>query len=277
MNPNAANWEEERRLFQEFYFLSSTKESFVRQKSIVTWLKLGDRNISFFYHSLQQKFHKDAVRSLCDEEGQHVSSEEGVKTMVVNYFEDLFKERRPPSHLFHRLEALIAKRVRRLDCEGLIKSVTDEEIKATLFSMAKDKAPGPDGYNANFFQCTWHIIGKDVCVAIKDFFATGRLLKSINSTSLSLVPKKENPTDLRNFRPISCCNTLYKCISKILAERLKLVLPYLVGKEQTAFIKGRRIVDNVFVVQDLLCGYHKDSMGARCAIKVDIMKAYDNV
>ena len=69
------------------------------------------------------------------------------------------------------------------------------------------------------------------------FFATGRLLKSINSTAISLVPKVENPSNLREFRPISCCNTLYKCISKILAEKLKKVLPCLVGKEQTTFIQ----------------------------------------
>ncbi|KAL3576429.1 hypothetical protein D5086_021712 [Populus alba] len=86
-----------------------------------------------------------------------------------------------------------------------------------------------------------------------------------------------NPTRLTDFRPISCCNTIYKCIAKILAGRMKVVLPSLVGPYQTAFISGWRINDNILLSQELMKGYHKSTGPARCAMKVDLMKADDSV
>ena len=73
---------------------------------------------------------------------------------------------------------------------------------------------------------------------VSSFFQTRRMLKEMNATSISLIPKVANPMRLIDFRPISCCNTVYKCIAKILAERIKAVLPSLVGPYQTTFISG---------------------------------------
>jgi hypothetical protein len=146
-----------------------------------------------------------------------------------------------------------------------------------MFSLKNNKAPGPDGFNAGFFKRMWHIVGEDVINAVRSFFQTRRMLKEMNATSISLIPKVANPTRLTDFRPISCCNTVYKCIAKILAGRIKVVLPSLVGPYQTAFISGRRISDNILLSQELMKGYHKSTGPARCAMKVDLMKAYDSV
>ena len=62
----------------------------------------------------------------------------------------------------------------------LLRSVTDDEIKAAIFRMNPDKAPGPDGYTAGFFQKMWHVVGTDVCAAVRSFFESGRLLKEFN-------------------------------------------------------------------------------------------------
>lgn len=113
--------------------------------------------------------------------------------------------------------------------------------------------------------------GHDVIKAIKSFFQSGRLLKELNATAIALVPKVPNPDKWKDFRPISCCNTVYKCIAKIVANRLKVVLPNLVGPQQTAFIQGRRIGDNILLAQELLINYHRDKGSPRCALKVDLM------
>jgi len=140
-----------------------------------------------------------------------------------------------------------------------------------------DKALGADGFNAGFFKRMWHIVGEDVINVVSSFFQTHRMLKEMNTTSISLVPKVANPKRLTDFRPISCCNIVYKCIAKILACRIKVVLPSLVGPYQTAFISGQRISDNILLSQELMKGYHKSTGPARCAMNVDLMKAYDSV
>jgi hypothetical protein len=147
----------------------------------------------------------------------------------------------------------------------------------TFLSLNPHKAPGPDGYNAAFFQKAWPIVGHDVIAAIKNFFRSGKLLKKVNSTIVALVPKVPNPSKVGDFRPISCCNTIYKCIAKILAKRLQHALPSLIDPVQSGFVKGRRIADNIFLTQELMRGYHTSSPTPRCALKVDIMKACDNV
>ena len=77
------------------------------------------------------------------------------------------------------------------------------------------------------------------------------------------------------FRPISCCNTIYKCITKIIASRLKTVLPSIISPNQAAFLTGRSILDNVLLSHELLNGYARDNIPARGMLKLDIMKAFD--
>ena len=95
----------------------------------------------------------------------------------------------------------------------LIRGVTDEDIKTVLFKMKPDKASGLDGFTAGFFQSMWHIVGMDVCMSVKSFFASGRLLKVFNCTALTLIPKSSTPSKLSDYKPISCCNIVYKIIS----------------------------------------------------------------
>lgn len=89
-------------------------------------------------------------------------------------------------------------------------------MRKVIFSMPSDKSPGPDGYTSEFFKESWEVVGRDVTVAIQSFFTQGFLPKGLNSTIFTLIPKKEKAEELKDYRPISCCNVLYKAISKIL-------------------------------------------------------------
>lgn len=80
--------------------------------------------------------------------------------------------------------------------------VEAEEMKRTMFSLNSNKAPGPDGYSAHFFKSAWEIVSQDVIEAIKSFFASGKLLREVNSTIMVLVPKVPNPTVMGDFRPL---------------------------------------------------------------------------
>ncbi|XP_074315517.1 uncharacterized protein LOC141651715 [Silene latifolia] len=125
------------------------------------------------------------------------------------------------------------------------------------------KSPGPDGYTRQFYRDAWDIVGDEVCDAVRYFFDTGKLLTQINATTITLIPKMDMPTNVKHFRPISCCNVLYKAISKIMCNRLAAILPDIISKNQGAFVKGRSILENILICQDLVRLYNRSMVSPR--------------
>ncbi|KAL0417077.1 UNVERIFIED_CONTAM: hypothetical protein Slati_3539600 [Sesamum latifolium] len=150
----------------------------------------------------------------------------------------------------------------------LARKVTPNDVKQAVFDISEDKAPGPNGFSSGFFKAAWPVVGTEVTKVVLEFFATGKLLKQVNATLLSLIPKVWSPTMVGEFRPISCCNVLYKVITKIIVMRRSVVLDSLIRPSQNAFVSGRTISDNILLAQLL---------PPRCALKVDLRKAYDTV
>lgn len=134
---------------------------------------------------------------------------------------------------------------------------SDQEVKSTLFGMDSNKAPGIDGYNAYFFKKCWHIIGVEVTQEIQQFFQTRKLPPEVNVTLLTLIPKYDNACAVKDFCPIACFTVLYKIISKILANRMKMVLGTLISDNQAAFVQGRLIFDNIILSHELVKGYNR--------------------
>ncbi|XP_074288901.1 uncharacterized protein LOC141614046 [Silene latifolia] len=219
--------------------LTKARDSFLSQKAKTQWLEDGDKAICLFSWSNKEKMKSTtAVRSDVLGKGNHCT-EEHVAT--------------------------------------LSKQVTSEEIKQVVFSIPNEKAHGPDGYTSKFFKDSWDIVDPDICAAVAEFFMTGQLLTQLNATNITLIPKCERPTSVKHFRPIACCNMLYKIISKLLCNRLSLVLPDLIHDNQGAFIKGRSIIENVLICQDIVQQYSRKGVSPRCLFKIDLQKAYDTV
>lgn len=159
----------------------------------------------------------------------------------------------------------------------LTADISHEDVFNTLKLMAKHKSPGPDGFSPEFYLAAWNIVGADITRAILYFFESSHLPRIINSVAITLIPKSDNATSLGQYRPISCCNTLYKCITKILASRMKRIMPAIISQNQCAFVPHRSIGDNILLAQSLCRDYHKDEGVPRCALKLDIHKAFDTM
>lgn len=155
--------------------------------------------------------------------------------------------------------------------------VSKEEILSVIKYMPSSKAPGPDGFIVEFFKVAWEIVEDLVVADVQEFFVTRRLLKRLNTTAITLVPKCLHPSKVIDFRPITCCNIIYKCISNILANRIKRCLSSIISGNQYASIEGRRTIDNILLVQKIVKDYNQARGRPRCSLKLDIKKAFDSV
>jgi hypothetical protein len=106
----------------------------------------------------------------------------------------------------------------------LCKEFSDEEISDALFQIGPLKAPGIDGFPARFFQHNWEKVKDSVIKGVMDFFDTGVMPPDINDTVIVLIPKKDELELLKDFRPISLCNVIYKVVSKCMVNRLRPML-----------------------------------------------------
>ena len=177
-----------------------------------------------------------------------------IKQEAVRHFQSILCSDDPSGSRSEYLDSLDGFRWSSQHLVMLNKAISHEEMKEVIDDS---KAPGPDGFSSRFFKAAWDIIGSDVCVAVSSFFEPGSMLREINCTIIALVPKVPNPGSVHDYRPISCCNTIYKCISKIIAARIKQCIPDIVSPSQSAFVQGRSIADNVLITQDLMLNYHR--------------------
>ncbi|XP_074305395.1 uncharacterized protein LOC141640523 [Silene latifolia] len=254
--------------------LNNTQFSDIENKADLSQTKLID---------LQQKLvadparrNKNSIFQIKDHKDILCNDEPGIQEAFLNYYKMLLGS---TGHVTRINSGIVqqGKTCTEQHCLTLLEPVTKDEIKDVMFSIPNDKAPGLDGYSSKFFKDSWEIIGDDICDAILDFFTSGSLLKQLNATTITLLPKVDRPTSVLQFRPIACCNVIYKCISKLICKRLARVLPEIIASNQGGFIQGRSIMENILICQDIIRLYSRGTVSPRCLFKIDLQKAYDTI
>lgn len=144
--------------------------------------------------------------------------------------------------------------------------------------MGGFKAPGPDGFQAIFFQNQWQVVGKTFCEMVQKIFEEPDRIVEVNGTLITLIPKKDMVTCMRDFRPISLCNVSYKTVTKIIAQKLRGLMSNLVGRQQSSFVPNSQSGDNIIVAQEVFHSMRKKTGSTGwMAIKVDLEKTYDRL
>ncbi|CAN6583316.1 unnamed protein product [Malus baccata var. baccata] len=257
--------------------LQAQEASFWHQRSRVKWLREGDLNTKFFHQSTLQRRRRNMILKLKADDGQWVEHPRRVRQMVEDHFQNLFKSEEP-RHWGALLDCVppgITEEMNR----DLIAPVFDEEIKAAVMNMGRLKAPGPDGFQGIFYQSFWEDLNTDVNSLIRTLLHKEVGPNTVNATHVVLIPKVPNPEMISQFRLISLCNYSYKVLSKVLANRLKVVLPNIISSSQNAFVAGRQIHDNIGIAHEM---FHflkgrKAKTKYELGLKIDMQKAYDRV
>ncbi|GKC49890.1 RNA-directed DNA polymerase, eukaryota, reverse transcriptase zinc-binding domain protein [Tanacetum coccineum] len=135
---------------------------------------------------------------------------------------------------------------------------------------------GPDGINFKFIKRYWDTIKLEFFNYIKHFETHGRLATGCNASFIVLIPKISDPLDLSDYRPISLIGCMYKVLSKLLSYRLSRVIHKLISPNQTAFLKGRQILDGSLIANEIV-NFVKKKKIKMLLFKVDFEKAFDSV
>ncbi|KAG7603731.1 Protein kinase domain [Arabidopsis thaliana x Arabidopsis arenosa] len=183
-----------------------------RQKSRIRWLHEGDANTRFFHEMVIAHQAVNLIKYLRGNDDSKVDNVSQLKDMIVAYYTQLFGSENEDTV---PLSIDTIKALHRFRCDtslaaklSAIPSV--EEITQSVFSMPKNKAPGPDGFPAEFFWDSWYVVKDNIIAAAKEFFTTCHLLRRFNMTAITLIPKVIGADKLSQFRPVTCCNTIYK-------------------------------------------------------------------
>ena len=233
-NPNQATIRTELMAAERWQRISAIEEKLLKQQSKLHWLQVGDHNNKAFHTAAKVREVRNAIREIKCPSGDVISMQEEIKIEAEKFFKEFLTFE--SSELQHitvaELKELLPFRCTDTERSTLTKPVSEEEIWEVLFHMPNDKSPRPDGFTTEFFKASWSVIAKDFTVAVQSFFSKGFLPMGLNSTILALIPKKDAATEMKDYRPISCCNVLYKVISKIIANRIKATLPQCIAHNQ---------------------------------------------
>ncbi|GLT98279.1 hypothetical protein SLE2022_157910 [Rubroshorea leprosula] len=174
------------------------------------------------------------------------------------------------------LEGLQFAKLNEEDRDMLEAEFNEDEIREAVASCASDKAPGPDGFNFHFIKTIWSTIEGDIISFMKEFHKNGKLVKGLNASYITLIPKTKNPISLKEFRPISLVGCIYKILAKVLANRLRKIIGKVISTSQSAFMEGRHLVDSVLALNELVHDMKLKKMKS-IIFKADFEKAFDSI
>eukprot|EP00253_Pinus_taeda_P024433 PITA_24433 len=276
-NLSAEALEQEKLLSQQWHSRCAQEETLWKQKSRIQWLKEGEMNTKLFHRSALDRRSSNRILELKSDTGEILKNHNEISAQLTAHFKSIAQE----PHI-NREKAIMdlteaIPRIITADQNwALCRKISMEETEEAIRSMPNDKAPGPDGFTINFYKACWSTVKQDVWEAVEDSRRSGTILKSLNSTFLALIPKTEEAKTPEKFRPIALCNVIYKIISKIIASRLKTILPGIISEEQSGYVEGRQIFDNILLAQEMIHSLHSRKV-AGMLMQLDLSKAYDKV
>ena len=256
-----------------------TQGAIIRSK--VKWYNEGERNTKYF-HSLEKRhFNSKTIRNLVTDDGTRISTDVEILQEAKNYYESLYTSI-TNNELCNEYDDIFfpenfqAKLTddQKLSCEG---ELSTTECFASLKTMEMGRSPGTDGLPAEFYKVFWNDVSTYLLASLNSSFSKGHLSISQRRGLITLIPKKNKPQQyLKNWRLISLLSCDYKIAAKAVATRMKRVLPDIINNDQTGFLKGRSIGENIRLLNSVI-SYAEQQNIPGMLLFIDFEKAFDTL
>ena len=257
---------EQKFLFQECAVLSK-------------WARVGDRCTKEFFEHHNSIRKPAPITHMVDDEDNIISSQNDLEEHILKFYRLLYtkdqlveENNAAREECFHYLQPTVKNEHN----QELMKPLTLEEVKDAMKQLPAGKAPGADAIPAEFYQDLWEEIGLDIFSFAEETINLTHINEEMNVSKITLLPKTEDRSRIKNFRPISLLNTLYKVIAKIYANRMKPLLHHRILPSQTGFVPNRCILDNIFLAFEAI-DWTLESNQSISLLLLDFEKAYDRV
>ena len=275
LTPNNALLEEKRLELQEIR-KKKIEGSVIRSRA--KWIDQGEKTSRYFCNLENRNFISKCMPNLWKSNGEKTKTEKEIINETQSFYEHLYAFR--PTEDIDLAETLPFPDIPKLNedekqkLDGVLKT---EEVLCSLKNMKNNKSPGSDGFTAEFFKFFWQDIGTFVVRSINNSFQKGELPQTQKEGLITCIPKGQKDKQyLKNWRPISLLNVTYKLASACIANRIKTVLPKLINEDQTGFIKGRYIGENIRTLYDIFHYTEKFNIPGLLLL-IDFEKAFDSV
>ena len=248
-------------------------------RSRIKWIEEGEKPSKYFLSLENRNFTSKIIPKLIGENGSVISDQREILSETSKFYRQLYTEQSNTENV--NLEDLFKNintpKLSEEEAEGLEGPVTYNELLQTLKEMKNNKSPGSDGYTAEFFKFFWNDIGHFVVKSINSGYDNGEMSITQKQGIIICLPKGDKPRQyLKNWRPITLLNIIYKLAAGAIASRFKKVLPKLIHTDQTGFIPGRCISENTRLIYDVLDYTEKHNI-AGLLLLIDFEKAFDSV
>jgi hypothetical protein len=245
------------------------------QRTKATNILEGDNNTRYFQMVANGKRRKTRIFRLEQEEGV-IEGEMALKDYITNYYKDLFGA---SQEIGFTLNESMVEGIPQLNISErveLMTEFTEKEVRDAIFQLKHNKAPGSDGFPAEFYQIFWSLIKDDLMAMFRDFHLGNLPLFCLNFGVITLIPKEKEVKKIQQYRSICMLNVSFKIFTKVMANRLESVACRITKPSQSAFLPRRYILEGVVILHETLHELKRKRQNG-LILKLDFEKAYDNV
>ena len=248
-------------------------------RSKVRWYEEGEKNTSYFLSLEKRNKAKSHIRKIINTNDAEITDEKMILKEISNFYSNLYskKPRKSEDECLQYLASISTPQLSSTDREACEGKITMQNCWEALMSMKDGKSPGNDGLTKEFFVCFFGEVAPLLIQSLNYSFTVGELSTSQKQAVITLIEKKGRDKRLvQNWRPISLMNVDTKIASKVIALRMKKVLPNIINYDQTAYVKNRYIGESIRVIDDIL--YHaKQENLDEILFAADMEKTFDSL